>query len=310
MMEYIIFGAALFVLVQTSRWTIDSSIRLSDHFGISKLAFGFVVVAVFVSLPDLMVGTISALAGKPALGVGGALGSTVANICLVIGVATAFRKVKITRKHVLDSAEMLLLISLIPLTLLVNTTAHTGEGLILLSVFLFYVFFVMKEKLPAPKDEIVRQKDVGKISVTFAIGMMGVLISSHYLVDAAIKIAMQLHIDEGIIGLTLVSFGTTLPELIINFTAVRRGEVSLAIGEILGSSVMNLTLVLGSVFAFSKDAIAFSPFILPVVFIVMANSMLVYYFIKHGGVGRVQGIIFLSMYVLFLFLQVAVQIIQ
>ena len=309
MLEYLLFAGALAVLVQTSRWTIDTSIRLSDHYGISKLAFGFVVVAIFVSLPDLMVGTISAWEGKPSLGVGDALGSTVANICLVIGVATVFRKVKIARKHVLDSAEMLLLISLIPLTLLVNTTAHTGEGMILLAVFLFYVFFVMKEKLPTPNEKVVRQKEVTKVIVSFLVGIIGVLVSAHYLVTAALEIAVQLNVEPGIIGLTLVSFGTTIPELIINFTAVRRGQVALAIGEILGSSVMNLTLVLGSVFAFSHEAINFSAFVLPVAFIVMANSMLVYYFIKHGGVGRVQGIIFLSMYAVFLFLQVAVRIV-
>lgn len=309
-MEYLFFGAALLILVQASRWTIDASIRLSDHFGISRMAFGFVVVAIFVSLPDLVVGGISALEGKPELGVGDALGSTVANICLVIGVATVFRKVKITRKHILDSAEMLLLISLIPLTLLVNITAHTGEGLVLLSVFLFYVFFVMKEKIPTPKEEKITQKNVEKIMGMFVVGVLAVLGSAHFLVEAALDIAVSLNVPAGIIGLTLVSFGTTIPELIINFTAVRKGEVSLAIGEILGSSVMNLTLVLGSVFALSKQAIDFSAFILPVAFIVMANSMLVYYFIKHGGVGRVQGMIFLSMYVVFVFLQIAVQVVQ
>ncbi len=309
MIEYLIFAGALLVMIESSRWTIDTSIRLSDHYGISKLAFGFIVVAVFVSLPDLMVGAISALEGQPNLGVGDALGSTVANICLVIGVATVFRKIKITRKHVLDSAEMLLLISLIPLTLLVNITAHTGEGLVLLSVFLFYAFFVMKEKIPAQVDGKIKEKNVGSVITTFVGGIFLLLVSSNFLVHAAIDIATSLNVPAGIIGLTLVSFGTTIPELIINFTAVRKGEVALAIGEILGSSVLNLTLVLGSIFAISKDAIHFSDFILPVAFIVMANSMLVYYFIKHGGVGRVQGLIFLSMYVVFITLQVVTQIV-
>ena len=309
MIEYLIFAGALLVMIESSRWTIDTSIRLSDHYGISKLAFGFIVVAVFVSLPDLMVGAISALEGQPNLGVGDALGSTVANICLVIGVATVFRKIKITRKHVLDSAEMLLLISLIPLTLLVNITAHTGEGLVLLSVFLFYEFFVMKEKIPAQVDGKIKEKNVGSVITTFVGGIFLLLVSSNFLVHAAIDIATSLNVPAGIIGLTLVSFGTTIPELIINFTAVRKGEVALAIGEILGSSVLNLTLVLGSIFAISKDAIHFSDFILPVAFIVMANSMLVYYFIKHGGVGRVQGLIFLSMYVVFITLQVVTQIV-
>lgn len=310
MIEYLIFAGALLAMIESSRWTIDTSIRLSDHYGISRMAFGFIVVAVFVSLPDLMVGTISAIEGHPDLGVGDALGSTVANICLVIGVATVFRKITISRKHVLDSAEMLLLISLIPLTLLVNITAHTGEGLVLLSVFLFYVFFVMKAKLPAPTDGKIKQKNIGAVVAQFVAGIVIVLGSAHYLVHAALGIAAGLDVPAGVIGLTLVSLGTTIPELIINFTAVRKGEVALAIGEILGSSVMNLTLVLGSIFALSTNAINFSDFILPVAFIVMANSMLVYYFIKHEGVGRVQGLIFLSMYVVFIALQVVVQVVN
>ncbi len=310
MIEYLIFAGALLIMIEASRWTIDASIRLSDHYGISRMAFGFIIVAVFVSLPDLMVGGISAIEGIPALGVGDALGSTVANICLVIGVATVFRKIKITRKHVLDSAEMLLLISLIPLTLLVNITAHTGEGMVLMAVFLFYVFFVMKEKTPTLTDGKIKQKNVAKVVGLFLAGIVIVLGSAHYLVHAAIDIASSLNVPPGIIGLTLVSFGTTIPELIINFTAVRKGEVALAIGEILGSSVINLTLVLGSVFVLSKEAIPFSDFVLPVAFIVMANSMLVYYFIKHGGVGRVQGLIFLSMYAVFITLQVVTQIVH
>jgi cation:H+ antiporter len=310
MLDIVVFVGALAILVEASRWTIDSSIRLSDHYGISKLAFGFVVVALFVSLPDLVVSSLSALEGNPELGVGDALGSTVANICLVIGVATVFKKIKIARKHIVDSAEMLLLISLIPLILLVNATAHTAEGLILLAVFLFYVFFVMKEKIPAPKKEVVRHKDIPLVIGTFLIGVLLIVVSAQFLVEASLSIAQTIGISSAVIGLTLLSFGTTIPELIINFTAVRKGEVALAIGEILGSSVLNLTLVLGSAFALSTKVIDFSVFILPVAFIVMANSMLVYHFIKHEEIGRAQGVIFLSMYVVFIFMQVAVNFIK
>jgi len=308
--EYLLFLGSLLVMVKASRWTIDSSIRLSDHYGISRLAFGFVVIAIFVSLPDLMVASISALEGEPELGVGDALGSTVANICLVIGAATAYRKIKIERKHIVDSAEMLLLISLIPLILLLNVTAHTMEGLVLLAVFMFYVFFVMKAKLPSPKDGVVRQKDLPQVIGVFLGGILLIIVSAHFLVEASITIAHTLNISPAIIGLTLVSLGTTIPELIINFTAVRRGEVALAIGEILGSSVINLTLVLGSAFALAPKLVDFSTFVIPVAFIVMANSMLVYQFIKHGHIGRTQGIVFLSMYVVFLFMQIAVPYIR
>lgn len=304
MLEYLVFVAALYIMVRASRWTIDSSIRLSDHYGISRLAFGFVIVAVFVSLPDLTIASLSALKGNAPLGVGDALGSTVANICLVIGAATVFRRIKIDRSHVVDSAEMLLIISLIPLILLVNGFASRMEGLVLVTVFLFYVFLMMKEKITMKEVAPMRKRDISALIGMFLAGILLTVVSAHFLTDAASTIALDWGIPSAVVGLTIVAFGTTIPELIINFTAVRRGEVALAIGEILGSSVVNLTLVLGSAFFWSPVPVDFAYFTLPVAFIVIANSLLAYYFIKHEAVGRIQGALFLGMYAVFLVAQV------
>ncbi len=292
-------------MVKASRWTIDSSIRLSDHYGISRLAFGFVVIAVFVSLPDLTIASIASQLGDAPLGVGDALGSTVANICLVIGTATVFRRIKIARSHVVDSAEMLLIISLIPLILLMNGFGHVMEGMVLVTVFLFYIFLMMKEKISLPTIKVTKKKEMSSVIGLFLAGVLLTVVSGHFLVDAARIIAIDWGIPSAVVGLTIVSFGTTIPELIINFRAVRKGEIALAIGEILGSSVVNLTLVLGSAFIWSPTPIDFTYFTLPVTFIVVANSLLASYFIKHEAVGRAQGALFLGMYGVFLFAQVA-----
>ncbi len=289
-------------MVWGSQKTIDGSIRLSHHFGISRMAVGFVLIALFVSLPDLMVGILSALQGKPELGVGDALGSTIANICLVIGTAAFIRNIKIHRAHVVESAEMLFLISLIPLALLINNVSALTEGVILLVVFLFYLFFIVKEKMRFKESKRIPDANVKGAVLEFVVGTAAVVGASYFVVDSASLLAQSFGISDGVIGLTLVAFGTTLPELMIDFTAIRRGEISLAIGEILGSAVANLTLVLGSIFVLAKVPIHFSEFVLPVAFIVIANSFLVYNFIKHGHIHKSQGVFFLGLYAVFIVL--------
>ncbi|QQR92470.1 MAG: sodium:calcium antiporter [Candidatus Iainarchaeum archaeon] len=300
MVPLLIFLVALVIMVWGSQRTIDGSIRISQHFGISRMAVGFVLIALFVSLPDLMVGTLSAIQGKAELGVGDALGSTIANICLVIGTAAFIRNIKIHRSHVIESAEMLFLISLIPLALLINNVSAFTEGVVLLVLFLFYLFFIAKEKMKAKPAKRIPQSNIGRSMLEFIIGTTAVVIGSFFVVDSASQIAQAFGVSDGVIGLTLVALGTTLPELMIDFTAIRRGEISLAIGEILGSAVANLTLVLGSTFVLAKEAIHFSEFVLPVGFIVIANSFLVYNFIKHGHIHKSQGIFFLILYGVFL----------
>lgn len=306
MVPVLIFLVALVIMVWGSQKTIDGSIRISQHFGISRMAVGFVLIALFVSLPDLMVGAVSAIEGKPELGVGDALGSTIANICLVIGTAAFIRNIKINREHVIESAEMLFLISLIPLALLINNVSAFTEGVVLLVLFLFYLFFIAKQKMEAKQTKRVPQENIGASMVEFIVGTIAVVVASYFVVDSASQIAQWFGISDGVIGLTLVALGTTLPELMIDFTAIRRGEISLAIGEILGSAVANLTLVLGSTFVLAKEAIHFSEFLLPVGFIVIANSFLVYNFIKHGHIHKSQGIFFLILYGVFLTMSFAV----
>lgn len=300
MLPLLIFLVALLIMVWGSQRTIDGSIRISNHFGISRMAVGFVLIALFVSLPDLLVGVLSALEGKPELGVGDALGSTIANICLVIGTAAFIRNIKINREHVVESAEMLFLISLIPLALLINNVSAVTEGIVLLLLFLFYLFFIAKEKMKMKPAKKIKQSNMGRSLLEFMVGTAAVVVGSYFVVDSASQIAQWFGISDGVIGLTLVALGTTLPELMIDFAAIRRGEISLAIGEILGSAVANLTLVLGSTFVLAKEAIHFSEFLLPVGFIVIANSFLVYNFIKHGSIHKSQGIFFLILYGVFL----------
>lgn len=301
-MTFGIFIAAFIILAASSKIVIDSAIKISEHTGISQLAIGFILVAVAVSVPDLVVSVMASFSGKPLLAIGDALGSSIANICLVLGIATLVRKVSVERKHTIESAELLLLISLIPMIILSRAFAGVFEGLVLILAFIVYAVFTVREKFTLKLKADFSKKHLIHAILLFFAGMAFVITSSSFVVSSAAEIAKMLGISDAIIGLTLISFGTTLPELAVDFTAIRRGQIALAIGDILGSTVVNLTLVLGSALVISPTAIDFSVYSIALAFIVIANSFLFYNLVKHEGIGSKQGIVFIIMYVLFILL--------
>jgi cation:H+ antiporter len=209
----------------------------------------------------------------------------------------------------LDSTELLLLISVGPALILSQEFVGLYEGIILVVIFFLYVFFTFKTKFTLNvKDGITRKQWRGAF-ILFLVGLFATIISAQFVVSSASDIALGIGVSEALIGMTLVSFGTTLPELALDFTAIRKGQFSLAIGDILGSTVINLTLILGLSLAISPTNIQSSLYTIPLAFIIAANSFLFYSLVKRGGIGNKEGLIFVLMYVLFIMLTVTSRVI-
>ncbi len=300
--ELVIFFAALFILAKASKMVIDSSLVITEYTGLSQLSIGFIIIALAVSLPDFMVVLSASFAQKSSLAIGDALGSSIANICLVLGIATLIRRVDVERKHVLDSTELLLLISLVPALILSQEFVGLYEGIILILVFFIYVFFTFKTKFTMNIKDGVSKKQWRSAFILFFAGLLVTIVSAQFVVSSASEIAKLAGVSEALIGMTLVAFGTTLPELALDFTAIRRGQFALAIGDILGSTVINLTLILGVSLAISPTAITSSVYTIPLAFIIAANTFLFYSMVKQGCIGHREGVIFVLMYVLFIML--------
>ena len=307
--EFAIFFAALFIMAKAAKMVIDSSLVITEYTGLSQLSIGFIIIALAVAAPDFMVVLSASFAQKSGLAIGDALGSSIANICLVLGIATLIRRVDVERKHILDSTELLLLISLVPALILSQEFVGLYEGIILIIVFFIYVLFTFKTKFTMNiKDGIAKKQWRGAFILFFA-GLFVTIVSAQFVVSSASEIAKIAGVSEALIGMTLVAFGTTLPELALDFTAIRRGQFALAIGDILGSTVINLTLILGLSLAISPTVITSSVYTLPLVFIIAANSFLFYSLVKNGGIGHREGMIFVLMYVLFIMLTVTSKVI-
>lgn len=306
----LIFIIALAVLMIASKWVIDSAIAISEYTGISQLAIGFILIAFSVSMPDFMVSVSATLMQKAPMAIGDALGSTIANICLVLGVVTLMRKVRVERLHTLESAELLLLISIVPAVILSKGVVGPIEGIILLVVFVIYCFFIFKDKFSLNIRDGVSKKEWRNAGLLFLFGMILVVASSSYVVSSGAEIAAFVGISEAVIGLTLISFGTTLPELALDFTAIRKGQCALAIGDILGSSVVNLTLILGTILLMSPiGGMVLVGYTIPLAFIIIANTFLFYSMVKHEGIGHKQGIIFILLYIIFIMVMLTSRIV-
>jgi len=301
LLEFILFIAAFAVLYESSRHVLNSSIKLSQMFGITEMAAGFIIIAGATSLPDFMVSVTAASIGRSAISLGDVLGSTIANIALVLGVASLIRNVYIKREQTLESAELLLFITLAPLLFILTGAITYREGTVLLLLFFIYVLFILKGRLPIAAHA-ARNKRVLFPELTVFIAMMVIVFaSSHFVVEYGIQIAQALNVPDAIIGMTFIAFGTTLPELAVDFRAIRTGKVALAVGDIFGSCVINLTLVLGASAVISPITNGFLEiFIPPLVFLLALSSFLWYVLMKHEAVKKEHGLLLLIFYVLWL----------
>jgi len=303
MSHLLIFLASLGLLAFASRFVISSSIKISEYFKISELAVGYLLIAMATSVPDLMVSITASSEGIGQMALGSLLGANIASICLVLGAAALIRDLKVKREHALESAELLLLITIIPLVLLARQGIGFTEGLILIIIFFIYALFAIKEKFTLGLKEGVLHKDWIKQAVIFFISIIATIISARYLVQSGAGIAHDLGMAEGIIGMTMIAFGTTLPELAIDFTAIRQGHFALAIGDIFGSCVVNLTLGLGLAAMISPLSNSAAFIDTAIAFMVGIVVFLWYILMKHEGIKREHGLIFLLAYIIFLMLE-------
>lgn len=296
----VLFVVAIGLLVFSSHSVINSSIKISEHFGVSELAVGYLLIAFSTSFPDFMVSINAAAMGDPGIVLGDVLGSTIANICLVLGAAALIRRIRVQREHMLESAEILLVVSILPLILLSRGVLTKVDGLVLLGIFVLYCIFVLKERFTLRIKARVPHREWIKAIIVFSIGMAIVIVSARYVISLGSAMARVIGVPDILIGFTLIAFGTTLPELVVDFAAIRRGHAALAVGDVLGSCITNLTLVLGSSALITDLANDFQMLMVGVSFLVGTNIFLWYLLVKHEGISRTHGLILILIYIVFL----------
>ncbi len=298
--QFTILFIFLFVLARSSQFVVSSAVKLSRFFRIGEMTIGFILLSISTTLPELSVSIISSSANESALAVGNAIGSNIADICMVLGISAFIGTIYVRGKEMLKISQIIVATSLIVIVLMMTTKLDRLDGLILLVVFVLYIYFLWKEKIAIEERGEVSRKEALNSFLFFGIGIAGVIISSGFVVDSAIKISDALNLTRSFIGATLVAMGTSLPELAISATAVARKHFSLAIGDAVGACMINLTLVLGVAALINPPNINMSMFNVLAGFLLITNMVFWYILQTKKRLTREHGALLLLVYACFL----------
>ncbi len=257
---YILFCLIGFVMLYYgAEWLVKGSSSFAQSLGVTPIVIGLTVVAFGTSAPELVVSVISSIKGKSMIAVGNVVGSNICNIALVLGMAALFQPISCHSSVIKRDIPIMLGISFYLFVLSLNSEIGRFEGATLFVGIILYTFFnyyiVMKECKDESKEVCVEfesaVEDIGYIAsrskqiVLILVGIVGVVVGAQFVVDSAVKIMTVLGVSEKFIGLTIVAFGTSLPELATSVIAALRKEMGISIGNLVGSNVFNILSVLG-----------------------------------------------------------------
>ncbi len=253
---FIIVGVVL-VLWGADRLT-EGAASMARRFNVPEIVIGLTIVAAGTSAPELFVSVTSALQDTPDLAVGNVVGSNIINTLLIVGVAAMVAPMTISRSTVLKDIPFSALASVLLIMLCLDTfdsldlNGHVIsriDGIILLAafaLFMVYTFRVAKQSPAAEGDGDKSVRPVWKSILFVALGLACLILGSNLFVSSASSVAEQLGVSQSIIGLTIVAGGTSLPELATSVVAARKGQSAIAIGNVIGSNVFNVLLILGT----------------------------------------------------------------
>jgi cation:H+ antiporter len=303
--------AGLLALIIGAELLVRRASTMAQRLGVSALVVGLTVVAFGTSAPELAVAVRGAIAGQSDVVVGNVLGSNVFNIGLILGMSALITPLVVADKLIRREVPAMIVISVA--ALLMALGGHLGriEGAVLVGAFAIYLLYTLRASR-ASRAEVSAEygeafgKEAGsgrlQIAVDLAlvaVGLALLVVGSQWFVEAAVDVAQLLEIDELVISLTIVAGGTSLPELATSILAAFRGERDIAVGNVVGSNIFNLTLVLGVATVVSPDGVGLAPGVLALDFpLVLALSVacLPIFFSGHL-IDRWEGAVFVIYYV-------------
>lgn len=305
----LVIGFAM--LVKGADWFVEGSSGIADRFGIPQIIIGLTIVAFGTSAPEAAISIGAALKGSAELTIGNVVGSNILNILLILGITAIITPLAIQKNTLRYEIPYVMLITIVLLLLGKNDGVISRiDGLILwggMILFLLYLFRMAKKGIAVLEEEIIEEDKSASVwkmlGMTLA-GLVLIVVGSDFTVDSATKIALDLGVSQRVIGLTIVAFGTSLPELITSVTAGMKGKADIAIGNIVGSNIFNILFVVGTAAVITPVAFA-SNFILDSLVAVAAAVILFLCVCKDLGLKRSAGIFMLAVnagYFVYLFI--------
>ena len=288
-------------LIKGADYFVDSASAIARRFKIPSIIIGLVIVSIGTSLPELSVSVSSSLNGMNDLSVANVVGSNIFNI-LILGFSSLITVLPIEESSIKFDLPFLNIVSIMLLAMLINLTLGRFNGIILIGIFVYFLWHTIN---PILKNEDNTEKEIEnklsfKVIVLGILGVIGIILGGDMVVDSASNIAKMFGMSENLIGLTIVAIGTSLPEFVTSIIAVLKGENEIAIGNVIGSNIFNILLILGVSSVISPIVVSFIS-VIDVVFMIGITILLYVFVVKNKVLNRCQGIAYIFLYIGYIF---------
>ena len=280
-MNFVIFVIAMGVLIWGAEMIISQSERIALKFKIPEFIIGATLIALGTSLPEMAASIAASYNGKPDIAIANVIGSNILNITLVL--ATVFiisKKINPSRDFFAKDSTWALVPVLVFILMILDGVISRFDATLLLLLMGAYLLFLLQDAKNIPEEDLEDLNESTfswtKVVPMLLGGFILVIVGAHFTVESASEIAKDFGISEWIIGIIMISLGTSLPELVVSISAATRGKVDMAIGNIIGSNMANTTVVLGSAALTNPMAINTSAYIFDIATMIVATLLLVF----------------------------------
>ncbi len=310
LIPYVVLIAAFFALIKGADIFVDGAASVAKKLGVSPAIIGLTIVAMGTSAPEAAVSVSASVSGANEIALGNVIGSNLFNLLVVLGFCMLITKVPTTKEILVRDYPWNILATVAVVIMIAFFNMASGsaigrvEGIVLLVLFVSYIGYVVYKTI---KNRTVSEESEGaniswlKSIIFLIIGIALIVVGGDLVVDSASKIARDLGMSEMLIGLTIVAFGTSLPELVTSIVAAKKGECDMAIGNVVGSNMFNLLFILGMAATINPVEVSLASGVLIDAILLLGFTALMYLFSIHGTkLQKGKGAVSVTLYAVYL----------
>ncbi|MDF2593845.1 MAG: Na+/Ca+ antiporter, CaCA family [Clostridia bacterium] len=305
--QTIILILGFIVLIKGADYFVEGASSIAKHLNVPDILIGLTIVAFGTSAPEAAVSIKAMITHNSDIVLGNVIGSNILNILLILGISACIGAIKVQNDTIKKEIPFLFLVSLLMSILFLDKSFQSGEinmisrgdGFVILIFFAVFIFYLVQLAKNGQSEEVEAKYSFKAACIYTAFGLIAIIIGGNFVVDASTKIAVFMGISQRFIALTIVAFGTSLPELVTSVIAAQKGKQDLAIGNIIGSNIFNICFVIGVPSALfghiiPKDAIG-----LDLMVMIFATVVLYIFSKSERTISKNEGRLFLIMFVIY-----------
>lgn len=297
----------LFLLLKGADWLVDGSVSIALNLGVSKLIVGLSVVAFGTSVPELVASLVSVLNGHSSVSISNVVGSNIANIALCLALASLFLSINVKEQTIKVEMPFMILSTVVFTALLIRDNFYTlkwNDGIVFLSLMIIFIYYLVsnaKDVLEEEFESEIKGKHKTSVSVFLVIiGIFAVSLGGELTIRNVVELAKIFNLSETLVGLTIVAIGTSLPELVVSVTSAIKGEGEILVGNIVGSNIFNILLILGISSLLGNLTVDVSSYMIDLLTVNLVAFMLLLISIFKKKLTRIDGILFLVIYAVYI----------